>query len=426
LKPQILILSESYKLLDTRKWSLKVYISGYGMVSSLGANPQSTFGSLLENRSAIKLIEPWKDLVGLNCFLGAPAVEYDKMTIPRTSRRTMSPMSEMATLSAHQALEMSQIQIKDLEFSRSLMLMGSTTGSPFGMQEYFEKLAENNGPLGQSGTLFFKVMNHSVASNVASALGFNGAVIGPSCACASSAQALIMGWELIQSGLYDIAICGGADELHYLSVAVFDTVYAASRNFNNHPELTPRPFDKKRDGLVVSEGASVIILESESHLNRRKGKALGEFCGGAYLCESSHMSQNNEVQMKNVMNETLKRTQFKTNDIDYISAHATGTLQGDAQEAKAIAGLFGDEVPVSSLKAHFGHSMAACGAGELILSLKMMEEGLLIGTRNLDEVAEDCSGIYHLRKNTKQNVKTVLSNNFAFGGINTSCIIKSC
>lgn len=406
--------------------ALKVYISGYGMVSSLGANAQSSFGSLLEGRSAIKVIEPWKNLVGLNCFLGAPAAEYDKMIIPRAARRTMSPMSEMASIATHQALEMSQLKVSEFDFPRSLLLLGSTTGSPFGMQEYFEKLSANGGPLGQPATTFFKVMNHSVASNVACSLGFNGAVIGPSCACASSAQALIMGWELIQSGLYDVAICGGADELHYLSVAVFDTVYAASRNFNDSPELTPRPFDQKRDGLVVSEGASVIILESERHLNRRKGKALAEFCGGAYLCESSHMSQNNDVQMQIVMNEALKRSQTEKNEIDYISAHATGTLQGDAQEAKAIAELFQDRVPVSSLKAHFGHSMAACGTGELIMSMMMMNDGVLIGTKNLDSIADDCLGVQHLTKNTKIKTQTVLSNNFAFGGINTSIVIKNC
>lgn len=405
---------------------MKVCISGYGMVSSLGANAQTSFGALLEGKSAVKVIEPWKSLVGLNCYLGAPAVDYDKMSIARTARRTMSPMSEMATLAARQALEMAQLDVNSFDLPRTVMLLGSTTGSPFGMEEYFQKLAANKGPLGQSGTLFFKVMNHSVASNVACALGFNGAVIGPSSACASSAQAVILGWELIRSGLYDVAVCGGADELHYLSVAVFDTVYAASRNYNETPDLTPRPFDKKRDGLVVSEGASVVVLESERHLQARKAKPQAEFCGGAYLCESSHMSQNNEEKMKMVMLEAMKRADVTTSNIDYVSAHATGTMQGDAQEAQAIAGLFSDKVAVSSLKAHFGHSMAACGTGELIMALKMIESGTLIGTRNLDEVAPDCSGVWHLTKNHKQKTNTVLSNNFAFGGINTSLVIRGC
>jgi 3-oxoacyl-[acyl-carrier-protein] synthase II len=267
-------------------------------------------------------------------------------------------------------------------------------------------------------------MNHSVASNVAAAMEFNGSVMSVSSACSTSAQSLILGWELLQSGLYDLIICGGADELHYLSTTVFDSVYAASRGYNHSPTESPRPFDTRRDGLVVSEGASVVILESENHLQKRKGLALAEFCSGAYLCESSHMSQNNEKQMFNVMNSALARAGLSASDIQYISAHATGTLQGDAQEAMAIAKLFGDTVPTSSLKGHMGHSMAACGGIELIATLKMMEQETMIGTRNLEEVAPECRGVFHLKENLHRKFNLAISNNFAFGGINTSLIIK--
>jgi 3-oxoacyl-[acyl-carrier-protein] synthase II len=403
---------------------LKVYISGYGVISSLGNSAQEMFGNLIESRSAVREIEAWKDIKGLNCRLGAPAMPYDISVLPRSARRTMSPMSEMASLAAKQAVEQAGINLKELDFSRSVLSMGSTTGSPRVMEEYFETIQQKGGVHGQSGTSFFKIMNHSVPSNVAVALGFNGAVISPSSACASSAMATILGWELIQSGLYDIAICGGADELHYLSVAVFDSVYAASRGYHDSPTSSPRPFDKKRDGLVVSEGAGVVILESEASLKRRGGKALAEFCGGTYLCESSHMSQNNEHQMFNVMASALKKSGVKKEEIQYVSAHATGTIQGDAAEAKAIGHLFGENVPVSSLKGHFGHSMAACGIHELVATLQMMNEGLLIGTRNLNEVAPECAGVRHLNQNTKMDMTVALSNNFAFGGINTSFVIK--
>lgn len=393
-------------------------------MSSLGNTPNSMFSSLLENRSAVKLIEEWSHLQGLHCRLGAPIIPYDKSSLPRMARRTMSTMSEMAALASLQALELAGLTIADLDPERSIVSMGSTTGSPATMEEYFQKLSSNIGPLAKSGTAFFKVMSHSVASNVAVALGFSGAVVSPSSACATSAQAAIMAWEQIQSGLYDIAICGGADELHFLSAVVFDSVYAASRGYHDTPTLTPRPFDKKRDGLVVSEGASIVILESERSLEKRGGKSLGEFVSGAYLCESSHMSQSNSQQMSRVMNMALNRGQLSKDQIEYVNAHATGTLQGDAQEALAIKNVFGSNVPVSSLKAHFGHSMAACGVGEIIATLKMMESSTLIGTRNLEEVAEECSGINHLLKNTKSNFNLALSNNFAFGGINTSLIIK--
>ena len=136
------------------------------------------------------------------------------------------------------------------------------------------------------------------------------------------------------------------------------------------------------------------------------------------------MSQSNSQQMTRVMNMALRRAKLKNDEIEYVSAHATGTLQGDAQEAMAIQNVFGSEVPVSSLKGHFGHSMAACGVGEVITTLKMMEAETMIGTRNLEEVAPDCMGIKHLLKNEKRKFNLALSNNFAFGGINTSLIIK--
>ncbi len=403
---------------------LRVHISGYGILSSLGNSPNSMFSSLLEDKSAVKLMDDWSFLDGLHCKLGAPVVPYDKSSLPRSARRTMSTMSEMAALASIQALESAELKVSDLDPERSLISMGSTTGSPAALQEYFHKLSQTKGPLSQSGTAFFKVMNHSVASNVAVALGFSGAVLSPSSACATSAQAAILAWEQIQSGLYDIAICGGADELHFLSSVVFDSVYAASRGFHSSPTSTPRPFDKSRDGLVVSEGASIIILESERSLKKRGGKSLGEFMSGAYLCESSHMSQSNSQQMIRVMNMALTRADLKGEKIQYVSAHATGTIQGDSQEAAAIGHVFGHRTPVSSLKGHFGHSMAACGVGEIIATLKMMEASVMIGTRNLDEVAPDCTGVNHLRQNTKINFQYALSNNFAFGGINTSLIIK--
>lgn len=403
---------------------LRVHISGYGMLSSLGNTPNSMFSSLLESKSAVRLINDWDYIQGLNCRLGAPVVPYDKSSLPRMARRTMSTMSEMAALASIQALELAGLKVSDLNPERSILSMGSTTGSPATLEEYFNKLSSNKGPLSQSGTAFFKVMNHSVASNVAVALGFNGAVLSPSAACATSAQAAISAWEQIKSGYYDIAICGGADELHFLTSVVFDSVYAASRGYHDTPDLTPRPFDKKRDGLVVSEGASIMILESERSLEKRGGKSLGEFLSGAYLCESSHMSQSNSQQMNKVMNMALGRADLKSDQIEYVSAHATGTLQGDGQEAQAISQVFGSNVPVSSLKGHFGHSMAACGVGEIIATLKMMESGILIGTKNLEEVADECLGINHLKSNVKKKINLALSNNFAFGGINTSLIVK--
>ncbi len=404
---------------------MKVYITGMGAVCSLGLNVDEMFKGLLEGKTGVKAMPDWRQYNGLNTYVAAPVPDYDAMKIPRQARRSMSRMSEMAVLATLQALQQADLPPGEpLNSPRVLMIMGSTSGSPATLETYFKKLFEKKGPEGQFSTTFFKVMNHSVPANVATALGFNGSLISPSCACATSAQAMIMGWELIRAGLYDVVIAGGADELHYISSAVFDVVQAASRKYNDSPDLTPRPFDKARDGLVVSEGAGIVVMESDRHAQARGARPLAEFLGGAYLCDGSHMSQSSEAAMTKVINLALDRVNLHKDSIDYVNAHATGTLQGDPEEAQAIANVFKDRVPVSSLKAHLGHSLAACGALEVIASVKMMQNEVLIPTRNLLEIDPSCAGAQHLRELRSAQPHKILSNNFAFGGMNTSLVIS--
>lgn len=402
----------------------KVFVTGMGLISALGNSVESVFNGLIENRSGVVAMPEWSTKAGLFTHVGAPAEKFDSMKIPRAARRTMSRMSEMATLATMDAIKQSGLNIAEKNH-RALMCMGCSGGSPEIFEEYFRKIIERGGPEGQMGTTFFKVMNHTVPTNVASAMSFNGAVFSPSSACATSAQAIILGWELIQSGLYDIVIAGGADDLHYTSAAVFDVVMAASRGYNDRPQEASRPFDSKRDGLVVGEGASVLVLESEENLIRRKGKALAQLESGAYLCSGAHMSQNNATVMKEVMNLALERAHVAPSEVSYINAHTTATRQGDAEEAEAIGQVFGKNVPVSSLKGHFGHSLAACGGIEAIASIKMMERGVLIPTRNLVDIDPACSQVQHVQSLSEMPVQRVLSNNFAFGGINTSLILST-
>lgn len=405
---------------------MKVFVTGMGALSSLGNDVETMFGGLLEGKTGVRLQRDWAKYQGLHSHLGAPAPDYDISKLPRVVRRAMSRMSEMAALATMQALDQAKIKIgAELNETRALIIIGSTSGSPFALEVYFKKLFEKNGPEGQVSTTFFKVMNHSVAANTAAAIEFNGALLAPSCACATSTQAVILGWELLKSGQYDMVIAGGADELHYMTAAIFDIVMAASRGYNDRPEIASRPFDRDRDGLVVSEGAGVVVLETEAHMNKRGVKPLAQILGGAYLCDSSHMSQSSSETMVKTMNESLRRAEIDASAIGYVNAHATGTTHGDEEEAKAIRTMFADRVPVSSLKGHFGHSLAACGTLELIASVKMMQTGVLIPTRNLDNIGAECGGIQLLTKAAKQSVTAILSNNFAFGGMNTSLIVSN-
>ena len=267
-------------------------------------------------------------------------------------------------------------------------------------------------------------MNHSIAANVAAGLGFRGPVLSPSSACATSAQALIMGWELIKSGLYDIVIAGGGDELHYTSAAIFDIVQAASRGYNDRPNEASRPFDEGRDGLVVSEGAAVVVLESEESARRRGVRACGRFLGGSYLADGTHMTPPNASAMIETMKTAVDRAGIQLSDVHYVNAHATGTIQGDAEEARAIGETFGANIPVSSLKGNFGHTLAACGALEAICALKMIQHEVLLPTRNLTRVAADCAHVDHVQERRALRSKVILSNNFAFGGMNTSLLVS--
>lgn len=408
---------------------MKVYITGMGALTSLGTNVETTFEALKAGKSGVQTLPDWKQYNGLHSHLGAPVGDYSVAKLPRTVRRAMSRMSEMGALAAIEAVEQAGLARdgegkSTLNSTRSMLILGSTSGSPQTFEAYFKKLFEKHGPEGQVSTSFFKIMNHSVAANVAAALEYQGPLLAPSSACSTSSQAMILGWELIKSGMYDVVVAGGADELHYMSAAIFDIVMAASRGYNDRPNEASRPFDRDRDGLVVSEGASVVVMESERHMEARKGKPLAEFRGGAYLCDSSHMSQSSTGTMIKTMHEALSRAGLKSEDIDYVNAHATATVHGDEAEVKAIAEVFGANTPVSSLKGHFGHCLAACGTLEAIAAVKMMEQGLLIPTRNLENVSLDCEGVFHLKQALERPVRHVLSNNFAFGGMNTSLLVS--
>jgi 3-oxoacyl-[acyl-carrier-protein] synthase II len=272
--------------------------------------------------------------------------------------------------------------------------------------------------------MFFKIMSHTAAANIAQTFNVKGRVISPNAACSSSAQAIGMGYEFIRNGIQDVMLCGGVDELHPMTNVSFDIVQAASYKFNEQPHRTPRPFDKDRDGTVCGEGAGCIVLESEESALKRGARILGEVVGFSTSSSGVHMAQADADSIAVCINDALKSAQLQPGDVDYINAHATGTLVGDVSEALAIKQVFAEKVPVSSLKGYFGHTLGASGVLEMIVSFSMMEEEILLPTLNLDEPDEACTGIWHLREKREQKINTFVKNSFAFGGINTVLIGK--
>ena len=267
-------------------------------------------------------------------------------------------------------------------------------------------------------------MNHSCAANVSQVLRITGRILSPSAACSTGCQAVGYGYEMIASGRQQYMLCGGADEFHPLTTGTFDVLNAASKNFNAQPHRTPRPFDRDRDGVVCSEGSGILLLESLESATSRGANILAEILGFATVSDPSSIANPDTASIARCMGTALADAGLTPENIDYVNAHATATLQGDIAESEAIYELFGDRVPVSSLKGHLGHAMAASGSLELAAVVEMLNRQCIFPTLNLDNVDKACANIGHVQTLCTAGIHTVVKNNFALGGVNSSLIMR--
>ena len=278
---------------------------------------------------------------------------------------------------------------------------------------------------GLDSSSYLKFMTHTCAANLAATYGIKGRVIPAISACTSGSQSIGFAYEAVRAGVQDVMIAGGAEELHYATAVTFDLLMATSIRYNDAPELSPRPFDKKRDGLVIGEGAGTLVLEAYEHARRRGAKILGEIVGFGTNCDGLHVTAPSEDGMRRAMELALESGKVRPSDVDYVNMHGTGTEIGDICESKATESLFGRAVPASTQKSSTGHTLGACGALELGYSLLMMEHGFLAGNRNLDEVDPRCGKLGYVRETTAAKPRLVMTNNFAFGGVNTSILVRA-
>ncbi len=402
-----------------------VVITGIGIISPLGNDFPQLKKALLAGSSGVREIPELEQVGGLRSRLAATVNGVDPKQIPRKFRRSMSNMSIYAYLASQQALGMAGYPDDLLDSGDLGVFIGSTLGSTATSESFFLDYFRDHSLERMKTGLFFQLMGHSCAANVAQSFGITGRVLSPSAACATSSQAVGYAYEQIMMGRQKAILCGGADEFHPLTVATFDIMHAASTHFNQQPEASPRPFDSRRDGVVCGEGSGILLLESETNARQRGAQILAEVIGFSTTSDTSSIASPDIDAMVKCMQLALQDAGLTVADIDYVNAHGTGTEQGDIAEAKAIQQLFTDQVPVSSLKGHLGHTMAASGTIELAGCVGMLQQQQLIATRNLEQVDELCRGIDHLQQNRTQSVKTILKNNFAMGGINSTIILRS-
>lgn len=278
---------------------------------------------------------------------------------------------------------------------------------------------------GMQASSFTQAMNHSCAANISIFFGLRGRVIPTSSACTSASQGIGYATEAIRNGAQTVMVAGGAEELSIALLFLFDSMYATSA-CKGETLIAPRPFDVQRDGLVIAEGACSLILEELSFAEARGARIYAEIIGFGTNSDGMHITTPSSETMRDSIRLSLRNARLLPEDIGFVHAHATGTVLGDSAEGAALEPLFGDRVPVGALKSYFGHTLGACGALEAAMTIRMMREGGFLPVRNLDEVAPECSRLDIIKGGVRiKSCEHVMSNNFAFGGVNTSLIFRA-
>jgi 3-oxoacyl-[acyl-carrier-protein] synthase II len=338
----------------------------------------------------------------------------------------MGPVAYYACQVAKEVLAQAGLESEFISSGRMGVAFGSIHGSPSIQRNVYKRYySGSKSDFATIGAVdYLKSMVHTTAVNITKMFGITGRVISSSTACTTSSQSIGYGYESIKYGLQDAMLCGGADEYDTATVAVFDNLLACSTDFNDTPHLTPRPFDVRRDGLVVGEGAGAVLLEAYEFAKHRGADILGEVIGFTCNNNGGDMILPNAHGVSEAIRNGIENAGISPEDVDFISAHATATKMGDVVEAQAIHKIYGDRPLVSGLKSYMGHTMAACGAIETLLALYMMAGGFVAPTLNLDEIDERCAIIRHVTQLREEDIRIATIQNFAFGGVNTTLFIK--
>ena len=407
----------------------RVVITGMGAVTAFGESWESLKQGLLSYQNAVVYMNDWDCYQGLGTKLGAPVPNFKVPAYyPRKMTRSMGRVAQMATRACELALIDANL-LHDQEVDPCVsdgstgIAYGSCTGSTKPIRDFGSMfLKHDTGDI--TSTTYLQMMPHTTAVNAGLFFGVKGRLIPTSSACTSGSQAIGYAYESIKYGLQKVMIAGGAEELCPSEAAVFDTLFATSQK-NDTPKLTPAPFDRDRDGIVIGEGAGTVILEEYEHAKARGAKIYAEVLGFATNCDASHITQPKSDTIALCVRMALDQAHVAPQDIGYISAHGTGTTRGDIAESTATARIFGHKSPISTLKSYFGHTLGACGAVEALAAVKMMHEGWFNPNLNLNHVDPECGDLDYI-VGEKRNIDTdlIVTNNFAFGGINTSIVLK--
>lgn len=403
----------------------RVVVTGVGGLTALGHDWPTIRENMRAGKTGIRYMPEWEMYHDLNTRLAGPAMSFDLPSYyGRKQTRSMGPVALLATRASDLALENAGVKDDPLLTSgRAGVACGSSFGS-IGATEKFAHYLKTGNIAGVTSNSYVQMMGHTAPVNIALFFKMTGRIIPTSSACTSGSHGVGYAMEAIKYGKQDLMVGGGAEELSSADAAVFDTLFATSTK-NDAPETTPAPYDRDRDGLVVGEGACSLILESLESAQARGANILAEVVGFGTNSDGTHITQPNAETMAIAMRMALEDADLDPDAIGYVSGHGTATDRGDIAETQATREVFGRPVPISSMKGYFGHTLGACGSMEAWFAIEMMREGWFAPTANLKNIDERCGDLDYITGDGREiDTEYVMSNNFAFGGINTSLIFK--
>ncbi len=403
----------------------RVVVTGMSVITALGDSWPDFKHKLQQGKNAVCFMPQWDKFSSMSTRLAAPVQHFSRPEhYSRKMVRSMGRVALMATRTTELALQdAGLLQHPAISDGRCGIAFGSSTGSTEPILA-FGRMMDTGDMTGVTATSYIQMMAHTTAVNIGVFFGIKGRVYTTSSACTSGSQGIGYAYEAIKYGKQVLMVAGGAEELCATEAAVFDTLYATSTQ-NTTPELTPRPFDKARDGLVIGEGSGTLILEELEHALARGATIYAEVVGFGSNSDGVHVTQPTDTTMELAMRLALEDAAVGTAEIGYVNAHGTATDRGDIAETNATAKVFGPQLPISSLKSYLGHTLGACGAIESWASIMMLRDNWYAPTLNLTAVDPECAELDYIRDSGRVlHNQYVMSNNFAFGGINTSLIFK--
>jgi 3-oxoacyl-[acyl-carrier-protein] synthase II len=403
----------------------RVVVTGIGGVCALGDNWPAIEAGLRAGRNAVRFMPEWERYLEMGTRLAAPIPQFAPPAHwTRKQLRSMGRVSQLAVRASELAIADANLAgNSEITDGRMGVACGSSIGSTADISDFAQMLL-----IGAAERLnansYVRMMPHTAAANIGIFFGLTGRIIPTSSACTSGSQGIGYAYEAVSSGRQAMMLAGGAEELCPSQAMAFDLLYATCRR-NDSPALVPQPYDRDRDGLVVGEGAGMLVLETLEGALARGARIHGEIAGFASNSDGTHVTRPRQQTMQRVMQMALADAHIDHAQVGYVNGHGTSTEHGDIAETQATHQVFGKRMPISSQKSYLGHTMGACGALEAWVTIQGLNSGWFPPTLNLHNVDPLCGELDYITGDGRRiDTEFAVSNNFAIGGVNTSLVLR--